>query len=111
MPTLGRHDIEIIFFMTSGNEEFQRAVMNIDTAGPKLETGGFEFWSDRMSRVGPRVCRLSAGGKRIRTLGPTSAIATELRCRRARCVPAGKWMPVPCRSCRVTAISCSSGWL
>jgi len=28
----GRHDIEIIFFMTSGNEEFQRAVMNIDTA-------------------------------------------------------------------------------
>jgi choline dehydrogenase len=28
----GRHDIEIIFFMTSGNEEFQRVVMNIDTA-------------------------------------------------------------------------------
>jgi choline dehydrogenase len=28
----GRHDIEIIFFMTSGNEEFQRTVMNIDTA-------------------------------------------------------------------------------
>ena len=28
----GRHDIEIIFFMTSGNEEFQRAVMNIDAA-------------------------------------------------------------------------------
>src|SRR6185295_5094746 len=28
----GRHDIEIIFFMTGGNEEFQRAVMNIDTA-------------------------------------------------------------------------------
>jgi choline dehydrogenase len=28
----GRHDIEIIFFMTSGNEEFQRLVMNIDTA-------------------------------------------------------------------------------
>jgi choline dehydrogenase len=28
----GRHDIEIIFFMTSGNEEFQRTIMNIDTA-------------------------------------------------------------------------------
>jgi hypothetical protein len=33
--------------------------------------GGFEFWSDRMSRVGPRVCRLSAGGRRIRTHGLT----------------------------------------
>ena len=28
----GRHDIEIICFVTSANEEFQRAVMNIDTA-------------------------------------------------------------------------------
>jgi choline dehydrogenase-like flavoprotein len=27
-----RRDIEIIFFMTSGNEEFQRTVMNINTA-------------------------------------------------------------------------------
>ena len=42
--------------------------------------------------------------------GPTPAIATELRYVRVRCVPAGKWMPVPCRSCRVTPISCSSGW-
>ena len=28
----GRHDIEIIFFMTGANEEFQRTIMNIDTA-------------------------------------------------------------------------------
>src|SRR5262249_42423732 len=28
----GRHDIEIIFFMTGTNEEFQRRIMNVDTA-------------------------------------------------------------------------------
>jgi choline dehydrogenase len=28
----GRHDIEIILFMTGANEEFQRTIMNIDTA-------------------------------------------------------------------------------
>jgi choline dehydrogenase len=38
----GRHDIEIIFFMTSGNEEFQRTVMNIDTA---------RFFDDAGTRV------------------------------------------------------------
>jgi len=38
----GRHDIEIIFFMTSANEEFQRTVMNIDTA---------RFFDDAAKRV------------------------------------------------------------
>src|SRR3954471_3069457 len=28
----GRHDIEIIFFMTAGNEDFLRTIFNIDTA-------------------------------------------------------------------------------
>jgi choline dehydrogenase-like flavoprotein len=28
----GRHDIEIIFFLTCGNEEFQRTILNIDTS-------------------------------------------------------------------------------
>ncbi len=28
----GRHDIEIIFFLTSGNEEFLRTILNIDTS-------------------------------------------------------------------------------
>jgi hypothetical protein len=32
--------------------------------------GRLRVLETRMSRVGPRVCRLAAGGRRIRTIGP-----------------------------------------
>jgi choline dehydrogenase len=38
----GRHDIEIIFFLTGGNEEFLRTIFNIDTA---------RFFDDAVKRV------------------------------------------------------------
>lgn len=39
----GRHDIEIIFFLTGGNEEFLRTILNLDTA---------RFFDDARKRVG-----------------------------------------------------------
>jgi hypothetical protein len=58
------------------------------------------YVSERISREGPRVCRLPAGGSRIRTPGPTCgcgslwANGTEITRVRERCSRIRQWTPI-----------------